>query len=200
MIIKGVMLDIETTALSAKAIPWEIGFQKFEINVGASGPVYTIEPPDAVLLEVDVDCIDDFVIDHATIEWTDKVRGLDPAWQKARAYYYGGAAEIAGALSTEDLHTLLAIKCSGVDMVWCRNASFDFAIFKELFTYDGLELPWDFRKQCDIYTIEALMRIAFPNYTKPARMDRTAHTAAGDVEYQVQHLLSMLELLNIYHG
>lgn len=199
MIIRGIMLDTETTALSTKAIPWEIGFQKFSIDIGAGGPVYTIEPSDAVLLEVDADCLDDFTINTGTIKWTDKVRGLDPAWQKARSYYYGGADEITGALSIEDLHTLLAIKCASVDMVWCRNAAFDFAIFKELFTYDGLVLPWDFRKQCDIYTVEALMRIAFPEYTKPARMEGSAHTAAGDVEYQVQHLLSMLAQLGIYH-
>lgn len=159
------MIDIETLGTSSKAAIVQIGYAD----------------TDGVRKEWNIDLNDAIangVVDGSTIGW----------WisrpKDAQAAVFGEPLTTMLQPALMELNTYLR----GAEYVW-SHATFDIPILNNAFKELGLGPAWNFRNLRDLRTIEHF-------YGKDIEWEKregTHHTALADADYQLKHLIKMLE-------
>lgn len=79
--------------------------------------------------------------------------------------------------------------------VWMKSPSFDGTILRSLANTVDAEIPWAYREERDVRTIQSLVRQFFPGPQMP-KPPVSAHDALVDAQYQLEIVLHCKKLLS----
>lgn len=77
--------------------------------------------------------------------------------------------------------------------VWSHGAAFDIARLETAFKDQRMDVPWDFRNQCDT---RMLFRMAGSKLSELAPPERTKHDAAADVQQQIAAVHAAFDVID----
>jgi hypothetical protein len=157
------MIDIETCALSTSAAVWEVGWVTWdEVHFPGSGGQF--------FLDIANHAQSRRRIDDDTVRFLEKDAPSWAAYQDFRDF------------RDEDNLKTLAAAIDEADHVWCKGASFDFAILKDLFEDYGIATP------PRAYRKERCMRVLQAMYPR-VRLEldpESVHGALYDAQEQMK--------------
>lgn len=171
-----IMLDIETLG-KRNCVIVSIGAVKFDVNHGYL--------EDEFYKEINLQsCIDlGLSINGNTLDWWFKQS------PEAISRTFGGKQRISIFSALMDFSEFVTKD----DFLWARSPRFDCGVLEDAYVMAGLPIPWDFRKECDVRTIEWLNPKIKQEY-KPVGI---AHDALDDCRNQIIYTIDTLKSIKI---
>jgi hypothetical protein len=168
------MLDIETLGDISNSVIVSIGAIKFDINTGKLGKsFYRI---------IDIqNCLDlGFKVTGGTIQW----------WMKK-----GEEARSELTVKGLPIHKVLSEFSNFVsskDILWSRGVRFDIALLTNAYNICKVEIPWDFRNERCVRTLEAFR----PEIYKNTLREGVAHNSLDDCKHQIKYCSKIWNNIN----
>lgn len=163
------MIDIETTDTAVTA-------QMIQIGAAAEdGDIFlaNIKPDDAAITQ------QRFTESVATLEW----------WRADVRVQMFNEILAAGEEIEQVLNRFQQwVFSKQPTEVWCKGASFDFAILRHAFAVCKINLPWVYRQERCLRTYYALFDKEFINQTNDKFPNPTLHNGMEDAKQQLQVL------------
>lgn len=175
------MIDLETLSITSNAVIIDIGAVKFNVNNDKKEQ----SPPTIRLIpDIDEQLRLGLNVDKKTLLWWSELGGIPEKM-------FNSIHSIEGILFS--LHRFL----KSVDRVWCRGASFDFALIRNLSEKSGCSAKlWKKSQERDSRTILK----QFPKLDEGdiGSNKNKKHNALNDAEEQAESLRSARKKLGIY--
>ena len=180
--IRHFMLDIETTARTARAGVWQFAMVEFDLESGALKADFINDTLSWYAQE-------DRDVSKETVDWTleNGDHKLFKHWDWGQNY----------STSIDELHTGIENRLGDYEtnpyMVWCKGAKFDFAILQDLFaTTLGLPAPWHYRSEMCLRSVAQAYRL---KTGRPYLFDKASHNAFADCRSQAMAAYDIVQVL-----
>jgi len=161
-----IMLDIETMGTGAYSSIVSIGAVEFNLVTGKTKREFTAN--------IDLQsCIDmNLKVNGGTIMWW-----LEKSKEARERLTKRESIPIKQALKEFQGF------CTKKHYIWGKSPRFDCGILGDAYEKTGMKSPWDFRKERDVRTLEALA----PNVKKQCTFEGTPHNDLDDCKHQIKY-------------
>lgn len=178
MVIKHIMLDIETLGLAPNAVITQIAAVEFEPDSLYTGKTF-----------------------NASVNINQPGRVIDPETLKWWLNQLEGTRKTSLNTSSQfELHVVLASLVTWIENIaspqyikfWCRGVNFDFVLLDDAFRQYNLASPWSYRNLADVRTFDSLVpNTVLSNLPKIGN----AHDAVSDALFQISYVRAALKWL-----
>jgi hypothetical protein len=167
---KHLMVDIETLGTSNDSVILSIAAVEFDIRTGETGKNFFVR--------VDIDsCLDcGLKIDGSTVKWW-----LSKSEEARREVYDGKCFSLLSAIT--QFEGCFNLKHKEYKM-WANSPRFDFGIMQSAYRKLGRQIPWDFRDEMDVRTLDNL----FPSFKNQMENSGVAHNPLDDCHFQIKYI------------
>jgi hypothetical protein len=166
---KHLMLDIETLGTKSNSVVLNITAVAFDIETGDTGATFNQN------ISIESSLLAGLKVDAGTLKF----------WlqQDKEALKH---SLVEPQTLTDVLYEFSAF-CNKNYQVWGRSPRFDWGLVQNLYNNQNLEIPWDFRKERDVRTLEALRPEIKANTTR----EGLEHTGIGDCIHQIKYCVAI---------
>lgn len=188
------MIDVETLATTSRAMPWQVGWTNMTTLQTTSVLLNPFQMRSLAGAFDDDPNTRLFILNNNEYaeEWLD-------AFDNATQNYTPQNVDGGGAYPVVSVITLYKMLCDDIGQhaeIWAKGADFDFPILKHLFSTFDLSLPWHFRNQGCLRSMEKLVDRLCPDHDWDLpKYAENAHDAGHDALHQTHRFNEFMEEL-----
>lgn len=173
MILRDVMIDLETLSTQPTAAILQIGYMRFDLASGAKGTRSRIN--------IDLDSCIEYGL---TVEASTFNFWMEQSLRRNASHLY----DLPPMLLPDALDRM-AGELPSTSILWSRGASFDIPILVHAFHITGKTFPWDYRNmQCQRTFTTEFNRLF--DLKTPIRPKENHHNSLDDCEYQIDCMVA----------